>query len=235
MRHDGTAVRADEFRTQAVAQLAQQRIAPDAGGVTVPGCHALCVEERDGVVVGRHEGGDLGRECRAVRCDVDADRGRRIFFETVRLTPATMSVNVFVVLVAAMLLIRIAASVACTALSAAESPDTPSLLLSPNVTPAPPERALLIVKALDCPVNVLVSASRWLLALVRTTVAVTPMPAVVLIASARPCNVVLPVMATATPPIVIDPPLAAIVVFASASDDVDTVVCVRASSFTTTS
>ena len=68
--------------------------------------------------------------------------------------------RVLLALVTGMLLTVKAASAACTALSAAESPETPLSSASPNVTPVPPVRALVTVKALATPVSRAVSTRR---------------------------------------------------------------------------
>ncbi len=73
--------------------------------------------------------------------------------KAVKVTPGMALSMVLVVLVIGMLLTSSEALEACTALSAALSPETPSLSASPKATPVPPVRLLVTVKALASPVS----------------------------------------------------------------------------------
>ncbi len=60
----------------------------------------------------------------------------------------------------AMLFTSSEASLACTALSAGELPEIPSLSASPKAMPVPPVRLFVTVKALAWPVSLADSTSR---------------------------------------------------------------------------
>ena len=80
------------------------------------------------------------------------------------MAPGTASSSVLLALVISMLLTSTSASVPCTALSWVESPETLSLSVSVNVTPAPPVSAFVIVNAFAWPVPAAVITSLKLLA-----------------------------------------------------------------------
>jgi hypothetical protein len=129
-QHAGT-VRADERRPQRVVQLAEDRLAADAGRVAAAGRRALFAGELDELVVGRDKRLNLVLDGRGVGSQVDGDDGCRVFSSPPSaVTPSTTFSNVFELDVAAMLLMRIAASDAVTALSAAVSPEIPLLSVS---------------------------------------------------------------------------------------------------------
>ena len=79
---------------------------------------------------------------------------------SVSVTPGMAASTTLLALVMATLLTVKAASLACTALSAAESPEVPSRSASPKAMPVPPVRALVTVNALAAPVSRPVSTRR---------------------------------------------------------------------------